>query len=733
MSLEPIEITAEDERFQREEGFGSWVAPHLERLHRDGFHNGDRSASKARLAALKGTYIEELLVDEEMLLAAGKGPTEIARPEHMDAASVARGGFGARARRMARLREQFAAGRNMYLPEMADDALIGLARDLKDKSAEEVYSIARERIYTAVLAHEVGHSVGLQHNFGASEDSVNYFDEYWEIRDDGDVGPRLLDPITDAEVNAKIYDYAYSSIMDYAGRYTIDGAGIGRYDRAAVLFGYAQKVEVFRSLGSADPGSVRSWFESDGDVLFFGTNGPSALHYTTLYNQFGRGGYADENRFLVDVADLSDNFATATVDGSQYSRVPYIYCSHTRANLGDGCLTRDFGADSYERMKNILDDLNTWYILRSFPRGRIGVDNYNYVSRYYGRIYDRLKGWNDIYGLYADLLPQFYDEAVLRQALMDPVNGWGGQTWAVQNAFNYLVQTVLMPDVGAYGGPFTQVDGTQLMLSGVRGADLQLGVDQARYYSTSWGDGDRECGYTWWDCLHHVGFYLDKIMAIEALTDNETNFVARATPEDIRQWEIGYFTTFPDQLLTINSAIMSSNWERVGPYNQRGQLVFPNYAGDLSEDHGRPVDPFATFTVQLYWQVLGQARFPSGFDQSFLNHSRLFVEGLGATPNLPEERLVRYHDPFNGTTYIAVRYDDGGSGAAMLDRALTMTRWSNHCDDAELTETTADDCDPNIDQGSRDFVTTRLNQYVELIRAMADLTPMMDYGSPYNP
>ena len=79
--------------------------------------------------------------------------------------------------------EEWAASRNMYTRGMADDA-DGLAREYADANMTiyEIYGAVRTRIYTAVLAHEVGHSIGLMHNFGASDDALNYFPEYWEIR-----------------------------------------------------------------------------------------------------------------------------------------------------------------------------------------------------------------------------------------------------------------------------------------------------------------------------------------------------------------------------------------------------------------------------------------------------------------------------------------------------------------------------------------------------------------------
>ena len=60
----------------------------------------------------------------------------------------------------------------------------------------------------------------------------------------------------------------------------------------------------------------------------------------------------------VEVVNVFEaDYNVAIVDGDIFSRVPYIYCSHNRSDLGDSCLTRDAGADPMERMSNILDGL----------------------------------------------------------------------------------------------------------------------------------------------------------------------------------------------------------------------------------------------------------------------------------------------------------------------------------------------------------------------------------------
>jgi hypothetical protein len=577
--------------------------------------------------------------------------------------------------------------------------------------------------------------------------------------------------------------------MDYPGRHTLEVTGPGKYDRAALLFGYAGKVEVFADRADLEVADFRDWFETDGEILRFTDTGPKALHYTQFYNRMGDKLYSAENRALVDVEDLNDDFSA---DSKGRPRVPYIYCSHTRVDLSDHCLTGDAGADSAERMKNLIDDIDTWYITRNFPRGQIGSSQANYVARFYNQTYGRIKHWNDSYALMSELLPRFYEPDVLTAFYADPVNGWGSKTWAVQNGFNKLMQTVLTPNVGGYSEE-ALFDGSALLTqSPTVEAQYELGVAQARFFSTSWQDGTRDCGYQWWECLHHIGFYIDKIMAIEALTDTETNFVARTTPEDLRDWRLGYYNIFPEQISLLGAAILSggrlsqrpdqplanppqpskNDWQLLAPYIQGSgsttTVAFPNYASlDFTSPAAKgvnalAVDPYVTFSVQLYWHVLGMARLPSNFDQSYADEARVYLMGAAGSPISGGTYVATYRDPVTKLSYGAIRrqYQIGSqnritcdttlvgnfpggqcpktAAEAVIDRANELLAWSIYCDPNNATSISDDNCviNPFVShtakqEAMQQSATAMLLEHTEYIKTLVHVGSALDFGAPY--
>ncbi|MGB0648392.1 MAG: zinc-dependent metalloprotease, partial [Bradymonadia bacterium] len=132
---------------------------------------------------------------------------------------------------------KFFSEQNMYHQDFIDDSVIGQALALKGEDPEVVYQTLRRAIFRAVALHEIGHTVGMTHNFEASRDALNYPDEFWQIRHDHESD--------EARRENRLPEYRYASIMDYGSRFNSDTKGLGKYDHAAIKFGYGHITEKF--------------------------------------------------------------------------------------------------------------------------------------------------------------------------------------------------------------------------------------------------------------------------------------------------------------------------------------------------------------------------------------------------------------------------------------------------------------------------------------------------------
>ena len=148
----------------------------------------------------------------------------------------------------------------------ADDKPTQFAR------GERMRKYVAQRAMYAVIAHEMGHSIGLRHNFVSSYDAWGFRPQYWQLRTkDGSVtgitstgkddaktlctsavadggkcvGPRYFDPVTEEERSNLIWMFMQSSVMDYAGESTQDFLGLGVYDYAAAKMFYGDVTAVF--------------------------------------------------------------------------------------------------------------------------------------------------------------------------------------------------------------------------------------------------------------------------------------------------------------------------------------------------------------------------------------------------------------------------------------------------------------------------------------------------------
>lgn len=152
-----------------------------------------------------------------------------------------------------------------------DPQTSGLATYFKGKSREEINEWLRVELYAAVEAHEVGHTVGLRHNFGASMDPLNYIREFWE----GGYwnNPDKPENAAEGTVNRGA-EMKYASIMDYGFGVAQEGLyGIGEYDKAAVRFIYGELLDVWNpeKVSVPDPRKYSSFARRCGhDSSFYG-------------------------------------------------------------------------------------------------------------------------------------------------------------------------------------------------------------------------------------------------------------------------------------------------------------------------------------------------------------------------------------------------------------------------------------------------------------------------------
>ncbi len=98
--------------------------------------------------------------------------------------------------------------------------------DLSDDERTKVIDAIMPFLWIPTLTHEMGHNLGLRHNFAGSEDKDNFY---------------TADELKGMGISRQ---FSYSSVMDYGYHSNKELQVMGKYDIAALRFGYAEKVEI---------------------------------------------------------------------------------------------------------------------------------------------------------------------------------------------------------------------------------------------------------------------------------------------------------------------------------------------------------------------------------------------------------------------------------------------------------------------------------------------------------
>ncbi|MFT3770986.1 MAG: hypothetical protein QM820_36680 [Minicystis sp.] len=230
---------------------------------------------------LLGTTLEAQLVDPHWMVGAlGMDPATPVDDQALDRASPLR---GLDSGRLAAWRDVVEEKMRLHgvcfmdaeAPALGSVDMQGLAGYFKKKYADLDPTTRGEKMYhdlwiegvKGIAIHEIGHSLGMLHQFASSWDAPNYNPQYWQLRTnegkatascngqprtgatDTCMGPRYLDPETADELGqadeprpSLIY-FGNTSVMEYQIERFGETVGLGTYDQHVMNALYGRVLE----------------------------------------------------------------------------------------------------------------------------------------------------------------------------------------------------------------------------------------------------------------------------------------------------------------------------------------------------------------------------------------------------------------------------------------------------------------------------------------------------------
>ena len=171
----------------------------------------------------------------------------------------------------------------------------------------KIYQDLLREATKGIAFHEIGHSLGLRHNFGSSWDALNYTPQYWQLRTnegksvavcdqprqggaDTCMGPRYKDPLSDdeqgiaGEARPGIEYFANTSTMEYQIERFGETVGAGLYDLHAMKTLYGRVLETFDTKQVKESEqqlfAVKTLSQGIAKDLILDTSKGYGLHYT---------------------------------------------------------------------------------------------------------------------------------------------------------------------------------------------------------------------------------------------------------------------------------------------------------------------------------------------------------------------------------------------------------------------------------------------------------------------
>ena len=705
------------------------------------------AALAARLRRLRGSETEAAMMTPELTQLAGLDPSAAPSKEAIERGSPF-GRFNPVFRRAEESRARMGRARRhaCKLDAPEPDNLLGMARmaaamfpapDANDPNAvnehrKQVLLWARQQYHKGVIAHELGHSMGLRHNFAATFDSLNYRPGYWQLRTrngevnapcpdgtkDGTncIGPRWRDPISTEELSNNIGRFSISSVMDYPGDQNHDQLMQGKYDRAAVRFGYGGVVDVWDTEGVSVDGTgagkakaykLTAFTTSPGlfGIMYFPPPDPTApyefIHYSQYQNEFGLLGscqdddgpdavlgkkcteqpmdvvdYRDMKDFASDpaYADYSWALNAKAVDARGRVRRGYMFSSDEYADSGNvPSFTYDAGADPYEQIRFLEAGYENRYIIDAFRHNRVQFNSWDTTARIQGHYLDSIQmiAKTFAFGAILDGDPAKPSAELLQDGYYGPM------AMGATVALDLFARITTRPEPGIYctawecsytGQPYGVEDDIYIadpvplpeQYPGLY--DFRVPLGSGRYVHN---DFDYSQGYFWSDYQTQVGAYYEKIWSTFYLAEAFDFFLSNSKEDftDGRYKNVSFATIFPEQVRRLYGSLFTGDLESYAPWVVASgsdipavSIEYPNWHDPQGPGprpaQARLVDPNNAFNEQLFAMVWGSVFFPTNWSQSWINETRIAVFANDQV-DWPAGETYAFHDPVTGMTYKA--------------------------------------------------------------------------------
>jgi hypothetical protein len=608
------------------------------------------------VSQIAGTQLQHLLFNDDVLpgIIPGYKPGDTPPADVMSAA-MSEPWFSSQARESRNARQQILAENGcLYMAEFADDAILGTALkyDTMKLSASDMFKALRVAIFRGLTDHEMGHNMGLRHNFAASTDALNYGDRFWQIYTD--------QSMTDVQKEIADAEYEYASVMDYGARFNTDIQGLGKYDLAAIRFGYGQLVDLIPQAAE------NAWSGLRNDIII--------NDYSRLPAMLTTSGNPNDISALessgTTVAAYSDEIKSLLTSYTPFPERPYKFCSDEFKGNFD-CKTWDRGANQREIVGDVIDQFRNYYVFNAYKRGRTTWTIDTYLTRLETHYFDKYREAFQFFYYFGDQLAgtDFGDDLAL--ASVDALNALGAILETPEPGLH--CQTAYSPTVQI--SPFAPGDCDPAY------PQYTLNLPDAKPYYVSFSND-------FYYQILRTGSLYEKLEALLVLTTTEATFFRIDTFADSNRYSVNFYQVFRDQVINLLSGVIRNDPSSYGAIWNEG--IVPTPVVDLTT-YGvlnPPVPPYAqpgtprldtpvNLTIRYWALLLSMARLGSSWDATldFQNYLAVSVKGSDDDFTVSAStKVLEYTHPETGVIY---RAPDGSTprniGAQILDELATIT------------------------------------------------------------